>query len=273
MIPVITFWYRPLGRWRQEYPLAAVNAWVRMVKKYVPDAFPIVITDYPADGIECAAYPLWPHPVVGDKNKPDCFVRLRMFSEWFATEFMAHFGLPEYSEFIHLDMDCLIRKPLDFLRAGNQDIAFCYGVHTPYNPSIVVHKSGSMTRLYDSFDPDVSPLGEHFFNLTRASAFPQQYKQYFEAEPRRTKGVGSDQVWLSRMAGDCHTFTMEDGVWRYVDMVILRGRQQGHEPSIIHTPEAVLDTANIVFFGGHYKPWDDMLMGTRAQKEWLQYVD
>jgi hypothetical protein len=272
MIPVVTFWYRPTGSWRREYPLAAINAWARMVRKFIPDAFPIVITDYPVGGIECATYPMWPHPVSMAGNKPNCFVRLRIFSEWFATEFMAHFGLPAYSKFIHLDADCLVRAPLDFIVKCDADLAFCYGVHTPYNPSIVVHKSGTMTRLYETFDPATSPLGEHYFNLNRVEPFPDRYRHYFNNEVERVKGVGSDQVWLSRMAGECPVFTMDDGVWRYVDMVILRARQNGHEPSIIHTPPEVWDGAKIVFFSGEYKPWDDMLAGTRVQKEWMAYA-
>jgi hypothetical protein len=210
-----------------------------------------------------------------ERNGSDanCFTRLRMFSEWFSTEFMNHFGLPRKFKFIHLDMDCLIRKPLNFLVTCKSNLAFCYGYKAAYNPSITVHSSGSNEKLYDDFDPIKFFKEKTFYRYNRRIIMPKKYALYFDDVEEEVTAEGSDMLWVSRMAGDCPVFGPVDGVWTYADLCYLRAqREKNHQPCFFSPDMEAMEEAKIIFFNGIYKPWMEVFAGSKLQKEWMEHA-
>jgi hypothetical protein len=95
---------------------------------------------------------------------------------------------------------------------------------TPYNGSLIQHKAGSRTQLWEKFDPLTSPqLGLN--------------KRY----------IGSDQAWIGVCLGPNEPkFTRFEGVYSFRNEIMRMG---GVLPP----------TARIVIMHGHADPWDPMM--------------
>jgi hypothetical protein len=264
VIPVITFKWKPLNAWRAEYTAKEVNAWARMVERHIPGARPICITDDPA-GVKCETFELWDHPL--KKVGANCYVRLRMFSDWFATDFMKHFGLPEGSQFMHLDMDCLIRKDMsDIVIGRDEDLILGYGSAAKYNPSILIHRAGTRPDLFIDFDPKDKGT---YDVACRATDMPDEYWPLFTVSGKRDN-YGSDMAWISRMAGEVPRLTPRDGIIYYRDLQLLKRCLNGSGADMVDGGEIEYSRAKIVFFNGYQKPWMPSFPDERIKSDYQQ---
>lgn len=222
--------------WRKPYLAAHVNALQAMLRKHVTIPHRLVcITDDP-EGIECDTYPIWEAPpvAVGDR-RPNCFRRLRLFSEW---------ALELGDRIVSIDLDCVIRKNIDHLFDGGADFRICEGRAAPYNGSMWMVRPGAFPHLWGDFNPE-TVLSEI-------------------AATRRENGrayYGSDQAWISHKLPGMPVWTQADGVYQYS----LLGARRRTE---------ILDhsQASIVFFAGGIKPWDDAcrMQAPRLHAEYMR---
>lgn len=192
-ITIVTFKWKS-EKFRTKYTSEHVNRLYDMVQKHttVKHSF-LCVTDDPA-----GLYPqiktakLWPNPVpeYGDEWKPNCFLRLWAFSKE-AQELLG-------DRFVWLDLDVLITGNIDhILRTNDTDFKIWYvdDEWSKCNGSLVFHKTGTRTYLYDKFNPS---------EVDSKNAY-------------RDKGfIGSDQAWIAQNLGEGdHFFGKKDGVYSY----------------------------------------------------------
>lgn len=134
---------------------------------------------------------------------------------------------------VSLDLDCVITGDLRPIFDRTEDIVLWGDTNptTPYNGSLILHRTGTRPHVWEDFDPTTSPL--------RAKALG-----YF----------GSDQAWIGAALGpDEPRFSREDGVYSYrVDL-----RVRGELPS----------NARIVFFHGQWDPW---MTEVQRRHDWVR---
>lgn len=150
------------------------------------------ITDDPL-GIDSGIriIPLWrehaglPNPSI--RNGPSCYRRLKMFS--------AGFSDLVGPRFVSLDLDCVITGDVTPLWDRPEDIVLWGGTtpHNHYNASMILMSAGARRRVWDEFDPAVSPM--------RAKAAGH---------------LGSDQAWISHKLGPGEAmWSQADGVYSF----------------------------------------------------------
>ncbi len=224
--------------WREGvYESRHVNVLKRMVEKHltVPHKF-ICITDN-AKGCDCETMPLWGFPVVPTMpRKPNCYRRLRMFSDW-AVDAIG-------PRFMWIDLDCVILGNIDHLVRRTEDLVMLEGRAATYNGSLVYHRTGTRKQLWDDFDPRTSPA--------------------WAASHRRENGrpmIGSDQAWISAKCPHEAKYTHErDGVSQF--------------GSALRNGSVVPQHQSIVFYAGSIKPWDDArLTQMGARKLWQAWAE
>jgi hypothetical protein len=221
--------------WRKPYTAHHVNALHKMLAKHVTVPHRLIcITDDPA-GVQCETMPLWDAPAVnvGDR-KPNCFRRLKLFSEW-AREIG--------ERLVSIDLDCVIQSNIDHLFAGGEDFRICDGRAAPYNGSMWMLRAGALTHVWDDFNP-ATVLAEI-------------------ATTRRSNGrayYGSDQAWMAYKLKGAPTWGMADGVYQY-SLLGPRSRTATLDHSL----------AAIVFFAGGIKPWDEICR-TQAPRLHAEYA-
>jgi hypothetical protein len=217
MITFVCWLWTPIVNWKRDYTFEQVNALERMLKQHVSAPHRLIcITDDPT-GINCETFPIWNYPTVETKpGFPNCYRRLRMFSQW-ATEI---FG----DRIVSIDLDCLIRKDITSLFTGGEDFRITKGQACLYNGSLWMLKTGSRKQVWDDFDPALSP------RLAYNTRHPVTRRRFF----------GSDQAWLSYKLPDEKVWTQEDGVYHF-------------RTSINHLP--IPEDCRIIFFAGRKKPW------------------
>lgn len=203
--------------WRAIYEPRHVHALKRMVEQHLhmPHRF-VCITD-DADGLECETVPLWDSPVEHVRSGyPNCFVRLGMFS----AEARDLLG----GRVLSIDLDCIILNDITPL-ITDDDLKIMKGKASPYNGSLILHRTGTRTWLWEEMSADPIKSLQAVRRLER-----KQGRLYY----------GSDQSWISYRAAGEPTWSVEDGVYQY--------RWLGSLP--------IPDNARIVFFAGNDKPWD-----------------
>lgn len=223
MIPtIVTFKWRPLPGYRSTFASEHVNALQRMVARHYqqPHRF-VCVTDDPK-GIDgtVETLPLWnDHAQVQNpsgSHNPSCYRRLKLF----APEARKTFG----ERVICLDLDTVIVGDLaplfnrteDFLIWGQSDFPKTQW----YNGSLWSLRTGSRTKVWNEFNPKMSPHQAH-----------------------RAGKRGSDQGWLSYILGPKETtWGTADGVYSYRVHI---------KPAGGVLPE----NAKIVSFHGHVDPW------------------
>lgn len=224
MIQVVCWLWRPTTpKYRSAFKAEHVNIFRNMIERHLHVPHEVVcITDMPK-GIDerVRIIPLWddhvsvPSPHGG--FSPSCYRRLKAFS-------------PEMAEvigprFISMDLDVVIVDDITGLLTREEDFIIWGSVlrTTPYNGSMWMMNAGARKRVWEEFDPNVSPV------LTRKAGYH-----------------GSDQAWMSYCLGKGETqWTPEsDGVYAF--------------RSDLKKRRYVLpDDAKIVFFQGHNDPWDE----------------
>lgn len=225
--------------WRDLYSNKHVHAQRNMLQHYltIPHRY-VCITDKP-EGLDCETYPLWKEPVVEKRpTHHDSYCRLKMFSEEMAEVF------PGWV--LMLDLDLLILKNIDYLITWDEFRILKGGV-CPYNGSMWLHKMGSRSFVWDSFDPETSP-----FEVPK-------YKTH-----TGKKWVGSDQGWLSICCPNERMYDANDGVHRW---------STGVRKQWLTKPQRFKDSA-IIFFAGMMKPWHGKMKGryNELYEEYMQWV-
>jgi hypothetical protein len=220
MIQVITFkWSKP--GYRSQFKGEYVNALRDMVKKHttVPHEF-VCITDDP-EGIDpdIRVIPLWenPAPDYGGEDRPNCFYRLKMFSR----EMKYLIG----ARFVWMDLDTLILGNIDHILSDKSDFKIwrVEDEFMPCNGSMVLHRAGSRTHIWDNFKAN---LVDPSHGLKRVNGFN-----------------GSDQAWIAQHLGpDDGYFGKPDGVYSFRCHI----RERTNELPV---------GAKIVFFHGRSDPW------------------
>jgi hypothetical protein len=149
----------------------------------------------------------------GGKN-PSCYRRLRMFAPDAASDFGARF--------VSLDIDCVIIR--DMIPVWDRPEPFViWGDTNPrtlYNGSMMLLSAGARPKVWEDFDPKLSPQ-----------------------QAQNSGNFGSDQAWISYSLGKGEAkWTKADGVYSYRNEIQrISGRLPGE--------------ARIVMFHGPVDPW------------------
>lgn len=185
----------------------------------LPHRFICVTDDAAGLAPDIETVPLWPNPApnYGRRNRPNCFYRLRAF----AHDMADILG----KRFLSLDLDCVITGNIDHILSDASDFKIWKvdGATMPCNGSMFLHKSGTRTDIWESFEAGkVHPI----------------------AALRLLHGFqGSDQAQIAAcLKPDQDFFTQKDGIYSYR----LHLKQARRLP----------DAARIVFFHGRHNPWD-----------------
>lgn len=190
MISIICWKWRCNSPHRDEFTAVDVNSFYEMVKKNVTVPYKVICITDDAEGInpDIKILPIWKAPKVKilDPKKPNCFVRLRMFSEE-AKELLGE-------RIISIDLDCVITGNIDHLLTREEDfIGWRNPSGIPYQGSLIAHKTGTRKFLWEEFNPKTSPALAN------------------------TKHKGSDQAWISyKLPNNEAVFTpAKDGVYSF----------------------------------------------------------
>ena len=223
MLTFVTWLWKPHPQYRSQFAAAHVNTLASMVRRHYPYEHRFVcVTDMPK-GIDPVVdiIPAWndhaevssPHGSV--VKQPSCYRRLRAFHPGIAK----HFG----PRFVSLDLDTVITGDLSDLVHRDEEFVI-WGETNPrswYNGSLFMLTAGSRPRVWQEFNPRLSP-----YQAKRAGRF------------------GSDQGWISYCLGKGEaTWSTKDGVYSY--RVHLKPRKS-----------ALPAGAKIVNFHGEHDPWD-----------------
>jgi hypothetical protein len=222
VLTVVTFkWKAPPG-YRSTFTGKQVDTLRRMVKRNFPHPHRFVCITDDASSItepDVEIFELWPdlgniaNPS-GRKN-PSCYRRLRVFAknagEWLGERFVV------------LDLDVVITGDLSplWLRSDPFIIWKSQTAGNFYNGSMFMLDAGARPRVWEDFDPVISP------RLTKQAHL-----------------YGSDQAWIAyALGGRESTWGPEDGVYSMRNNVAPGG---GKLP----------ENARIVFFHGRGDPWE-----------------
>lgn len=182
-----------LWKWRgwrgNTYTAERVHVAARMIRAHLTIPHRIVcITDDPAGVTEVDTYPLWEPPGIPIAGRrPNCWLRLRMFSRWFRREFG--------DRVLSFDVDAVVLRSLDPLITGH-DLRMPRGRAAPYNGSLILHTTGTRPHVWDEFD---------------AATAPKIISQQRHRGGRRW--LGSDQCWISyQCPGEATWSPRDDGV-------------------------------------------------------------
>ncbi len=221
MTEFVTFRWLPANGYRSKFDASTVNTLWSMLKRHGGSKPRLTcITDDPI-GIDpdVRIVPLWPdlsdlvspHGV----KYPSCYRRLKLFSE----EAIDIIG----SRFVVLDLDVVILRDLTPLFSGPEDFKIWgdTAINTPYNGSLWMLKAGSRRRVWDTFDPILSPR-----------------------HSKQLGYIGSDQGWIGACLGPHEAkWGVRDGVYSYRNHIQRTGTR------------GLPHNARIVIFHGAVDPW------------------
>ena len=221
MITVVTWLWKGTS-WRNTYTAEHVNILQRMVavNLHLPHRF-ICVTDMP-EGINCETLPLVDlgvKPIMPDW--PNCYNRLRAFGEEMGVQ-LSHNG----DRFISIDLDTVIVDDITPLISRSEDFVILEGKSCHYNGSLWMMKPGARKKVWEEFDPAVSPIMSMQGQNKGGGRF-----------------YGSDQAWISYCLGDGEaTWKLgENGLYQFTE---------------INSLKAPID-ARLIFFAGDLKPWTE----------------
>jgi hypothetical protein len=230
LLDIVCWKWKPRGEYRSHFGPETVNTLRRMVARNLtlPHRFSCITDDAKGIDADVRVIPLWtdhadvPSPA-GPRN-PSCYRRLKMFSAE-ARELIGE-------RIVSLDLDTVVTGSLDplfdraedFVIWGGQSLVMNGRVRSKpwcwYNGSFMMLRAGTRTKVWDQFDPKVSPRKAHMANAR-----------------------GSDQGWISYCLGTKEAvWTDKDGVRSFRSHIVPGG---GKLPA---------DT-RMVAFHGRYDPW------------------
>lgn len=176
--------------WRNVYLPEHVAQLRRMIEKHSESDFRFVcVTDVPErmPGIETIA--LWdlPSPIVRGAGLPNCYKRLRLFSD----EVKAELG----DIVLSVDLDCIVSGDILSLVDPIADFKILKGVSNPFNGSIWQVRPGCKPELWDNLDQQMAD---------KASSLAGHY--------------GSDQAVMAMCLQGAPVWTESDGVYQFSSM-------------------------------------------------------
>lgn len=219
MLSIVTFKWQPVPGYRSRFGPETVNTLFGMLRRNLRLPFrAICVTDDPFGINESIqTIPLWkdhahvmsPH----GQSRPSCYRRLKVFS----AEAEAMFG----PRFAVMDLDCVVTGDVTPLFDRPEAFVMWGDTHpkTHYNGSLMLMNAGARRQVWESFNPQTSPL-----------------------RTKRAGHYGSDQGWISYCLGPGEArFTTKDGVYSYR----------------LHLSQASALPANarLIFFNGRIDPW------------------
>lgn len=214
MLSVITFKWSTPG-YRAQFTAENVHILRDMVARHYqkPHRF-ICITDDPT-GLDCETVPIWddhrsvPNPTGG--GRPSCYLRLKLFSK----EMIEVIG----ERHVLLDLDCVITGNLEPIFDRPEDIVIFQNPQRfwPYNGGLWLQNTGCRSKVWEDFDPVISPQITHIKNYR-----------------------GSDQAWMSHKIPNEAVYNESHGVHWFAHL-----RPRSHLP----------DNARIVLFTADTGPW------------------
>lgn len=216
-------------KWGEQYGADHVNRLHEMLRRNVSQPFRLTcFTDrYFESGARLLPLPVTPK-TEGMHGK-----KLRYTKLWFYSKNCADlFG---GRKALFLDLDVVITGSLDPLLDSDDDIKLWDDPHqkTPYNSSIVLHKTGTRTAIWDRFDPETSPT-----------------------VCERNKVIGHDQNWVSVVIGPNEpTWKKSDGIYSFRNDIM--------RPNLKELP----DDARIVVFHG---PRDASQESIQVRYPWVK---
>lgn len=192
-----------------------------MVARHYAPAHEFVCVTDDAAGIDgdIRIVPLWhEHARIANPwggNRPSCYRRLKLFSIEAADLIGPRFVALDLDVVLTADMRPLWDRPEDFVIWGDT------AKGTPYNGSMFLLQAGTRRKVWEQFDPRVSPM-----------------------RTRQARYIGSDQAWLGLCLGkgECK-WTAADGVYSF------RNEIQNKRPARLP------GNARIVIFHGAFDPW------------------
>lgn len=154
----------------------------------IPHRF-ICVTD-DARGLEdCETYPIWDYPIVNTgAGRPNCYRRLRVFSK----EARSMFG----PRLLSIDLDAVVMGDITHL-ITDDDFKIMQGKAAPYNGSMFLHRTGTLTHVWETFDKNSPDVVRRHERMT-------QVRHY-----------GSDQAWMSYAIPGAPTWGEADGVYHF----------------------------------------------------------
>lgn len=234
MLEVVCWLWRPSATYRSQFSPHHANILRRMVARHYnkPHRFSCLTDQTEGFDPETRVIPLW-----GDHagrqslygpDTPSCYRRLKAFDE----SMLDIIG----KRFISLDLDvCLVNdvepifdRPEDFLIWGVR------GRRTPWNGSMWMMNAGARQQVWTRFNENPEKA------ITRA---------------RGAGFYGSDQAWMNYVLGpNENSWSDKDGVYSY---------RMNIRPNKCALPS----DARIVFFEGHYDPWNKV---TQREAPWIK---
>lgn len=177
--------------WRGEaYKSHHVNVLEQMVKANLktPHRF-VCVTDNPS-GVNCETIPIWNDPeVMTQGNRPNCYRRLKVFSDQAKAIFDSH-------RILSIDLDCVILD--DITSFITQDpFKAMQGKASPLNGSMFLHTLGTKTFVWNTFGCNAQDLVRR------------------RERDTKTRLYGSDQAWMSYCMPDAPMWTAADGAYHY----------------------------------------------------------
>ncbi len=193
LVKLLTFkWAKP--GYRSQFTSERVNTFYRMARRRSTVPFEAICITDDSTGIESSieTYPLWDNPVpnYGGGNDPNCFPRLPLFGERLSRLFGP--------EWVWSDLDCFICGSIDHILTVKTDFKIWRpdGGRSKCNGSLVAHRAGTRTHIWEDFDAaKIGSVAE------------------FRA---KTAHLGSDQAWIStQLTEKDEFFEQKDGVYAF----------------------------------------------------------
>lgn len=236
-VHVVLWKWRPAVGVLRQYDAHHVNHLARMIKHHADglDVRVICVTDEP-DGItECETFQLWDDCSrlrnASGAHFPSCYRRLKLYDRWTQRDM----GIPLADRVVSLDLDVLITGSLkNVLTKPGLFVGWKLSGMTHnevYNGSFQMFTAGSLTHIWDSFDPDRSPIQANIAGWR-----------------------GSDQAWLSM------NLIGKDGC------ADIPYPQFASYPLHVRKIGGFSGSTRIVFFHGRKKPWSPE---ARAESRWI----
>lgn len=216
----VCFKWKPARGYRSEFGPETVNTLHSMIGRNHDGPFRLTCITDDARGIskEVRVLPLWTDlshlPSPHGNGYPSCYRRLRLFADDVA-ELIGE-------RFVVLDLDVVICAKLNPLYDGGEDFKIWGDTArgTPYNGSMWMLKAGARRKVWDEFDPVLSPK--------RSLALGY---------------IGSDQGWIGAALGPGEAkWGTADGVYSFRNHIQRTG---GRLPP----------NARVVIFHGAIDPW------------------
>ena len=229
-------WKWSQSKYRSKFGPHQVHKLRNMLERnlQIPHRF-VCITD-DARGLDVETIPLWEFPEVNVRQgKPNCYRRLRVFDkdakDWLGKRIMS------------IDLDVVITGDITEIVDRPDEEFIIWGdtaKNTAYNGGFWLMDAGARSQVWEQFTPDAP-------SITASQ-----------------KMVGSDQAWISYMLGpNERKWTTQDGVYSFRNHVS-RKQAKGRTAPV----NGLADDARIVFFHGHYDPWDTKI---QRQHPWIRH--